>query len=169
MIRALDSNFQRPSAFWVATVDIAEISFHHRETMAEAALQIGHAAQELDFVNGEVALPLFAPIMPVFGDVDEFGSRDSHARAVGQCDSLKSMATIAEIGSLLSRSPEIRGGRPCVAGTGVSVRRIAQWHAMGRIPEEITRKFGHLSLAQVHAALAYYHANQAKIDADLRC
>ncbi len=29
------------------------------------------------------------------------------------------------------------------------------------------RKFGHLSLAQVHAALAYYHANQTEIDADL--
>jgi len=38
---------------------------------------------------------------------------------------------------------------------------------MGLIPEEIARKFGHLSLAQVHAALAYYHANQAEIDADL--
>ena len=40
---------------------------------------------------------------------------------------------------------------------------------MGLIPEEIVRKFGHLSLAQVHAALAYYHANQAEIDADLEC
>jgi len=38
---------------------------------------------------------------------------------------------------------------------------------MGLIPEEIVRKFGHLSLAQVHAALAYYHANQAEIDRDL--
>ena len=47
------------------------------------------------------------------------------------------------------------------------VRRIAQWHNVGEIPEEIPRKFGHLSLAQFHAALAYYHANQAEIDADL--
>lgn len=80
---------------------------------------------------------------------------------------LKSMATVTEIGSLISRRPEIRGGRPCIAGTGVSIHRIAQWHNMGLIPEEIARKFGHLSLAQVHAALAYYHANQAEIDADL--
>ena len=77
------------------------------------------------------------------------------------------MATVIEIGSLISRRPDIRGGRPCIAGTGVSVRRIAQWHNMGLIPEEIARKFGHLSLAQVHAALAYYHANQMEIDADL--
>jgi uncharacterized protein (DUF433 family) len=77
------------------------------------------------------------------------------------------MATITEIGSLISRQPGLRGGRPCVAGTGVSVRRIAQWHNMGLIPEEIVRKIDHLSLAQVHAALAYYHANQAEIDSDL--
>jgi len=77
------------------------------------------------------------------------------------------METLTEIGSLIARRPEIRGGRPCIAGTGVSVRRIAQWHNMGLIPEEIARKFGHLSLAQVHAALAYYYANQAEIDRDL--
>jgi uncharacterized protein (DUF433 family) len=80
---------------------------------------------------------------------------------------LKSMATVTEIGSLISLRPEIRGGRPCITGTGVSVRRIAQWHNMGLIPEEIVRKFGHLSLAQVHAALAYYHANLSEIDAGL--
>lgn len=77
------------------------------------------------------------------------------------------MATVTEIGSLISRRPDIRGGRPCIAGTGVSVRRIAQWHNMGLIPEEIMRKFGFLSLAQIHAALAYYHANKTEIDADL--
>ncbi len=77
------------------------------------------------------------------------------------------MAIVTEIGSLIARRPEIRGGRPCIAGTGVSVRRIAQWHNMGLIPEEIVRKLGHVSLAQVHAALAYYHANQAEIDLDL--
>ena len=49
----------------------------------------------------------------------------------------------------------------------MSVRRIAQWHNMGLIPEEIVRKIGHLSLDQIHAALAYYHANQPEIDADL--
>lgn len=48
------------------------------------------------------------------------------------------------------------------------MRRIAEWHNMGLIPEEIARRFGHLSLAQVHAALAYYHANKAEIDADLQ-
>jgi uncharacterized protein (DUF433 family) len=54
-----------------------------------------------------------------------------------------------------------------VAGTGVTVRRIAQWQKLGLTPQEIAGAFGHLSLAQVHAALAYYHANQSQIDTDL--
>ena len=78
------------------------------------------------------------------------------------------MATVTEIGSLISRDPEIRGGRPCIAGTGVSVRRIAVWQNMGYTPEEIVNNFGCLSLAQVHAALAYYYANKAEIDSDLK-
>ena len=47
------------------------------------------------------------------------------------------------------------------------MRRIAVWHNMGSTPEEIAHKFGHISLAQVHAALAYYYANKAEIDEDL--
>ena len=74
------------------------------------------------------------------------------------------MPAEVEIGSLIYRRPGLHGGRPCISGTGVSVRRIAVLHNMGHIPEEIVRKFGHLSLAQVHAALAYYHANQAEIE-----
>lgn len=80
---------------------------------------------------------------------------------------LEAMATVTEIGSLISEAPEIRGGRPCIAGTGISVRRIAVWHNMGHAPEEIVTNFGYLSLAQVHAALAYYYANKAEIDADI--
>jgi uncharacterized protein (DUF433 family) len=78
------------------------------------------------------------------------------------------MATVVEIGNMISRDPHIRGGRPCLSGTSVSVRRIARWHNLGLIPEEIVQTFGgHLSLAQVHAALAWYYANQPDIDADL--
>jgi uncharacterized protein (DUF433 family) len=80
---------------------------------------------------------------------------------------LNRMATSVAIGSLISRRPAMRGGRPCVAGTGVSVRRIAVLHNMGTTPADIVRKYGHLSLAQVHAALTYYYAAQAEVDDDL--
>jgi uncharacterized protein (DUF433 family) len=77
------------------------------------------------------------------------------------------MAIAVDIGSLIDRSPEIRKGRPCIAGTGVTVRRIAGWHNLGLTPEEIAAKIEHLTLAQIHAALAYYHANRDEIDSDV--
>ena len=77
------------------------------------------------------------------------------------------MSTVVDIGTLIERSPEIRKGRPCIAGTGVTVRRIAGWHNLGLTPEEIAAKIEHLRLAQIHAALAYYHANQDEIDSDI--
>ena len=77
------------------------------------------------------------------------------------------MVSSVEIGTLLDRDPAIRAGRPKIAGTGVTVMRVAGWHKMGLTPEEIAAQYGHLSLAQVHAALAYYHANPKEIEADL--
>jgi uncharacterized protein (DUF433 family) len=77
------------------------------------------------------------------------------------------MSTAVDIGTLIERSPEIRRGRPCIAGTGVTVRRIAGWHNLGLTPEEIAAKIEHLTLAQIHAALAYYHANRNEIDSDI--
>ena len=77
------------------------------------------------------------------------------------------MRAIVDIGSLIERSPQIRKGRPCIAGTGVTVRRIAGWHNMGLAPEEIAVQIEHITLAQIHAALAYYHANCDEIDSDI--
>ena len=77
------------------------------------------------------------------------------------------MPSVVDIGTLIDRSPKIRNGRPCIAGTGVSVMRIAGWHNLGLTPEEIAANFGHLTLAQVHAALAYYHSNREEIDSDI--
>jgi len=34
-------------------------------------------------------------------------------------------------------------------------------------PEEIASELPHLSLAQIYAALAYYHANREQIEADI--
>jgi uncharacterized protein (DUF433 family) len=70
-----------------------------------------------------------------------------------------------DIGTFITRSEDIRGGRPRIAGTGVTVQRIVGWYKLGLMPEEIADRIGHLSLAQVHAALAYYHANRDEIEA----
>lgn len=44
------------------------------------------------------------------------------------------------------------------------MHRIVGWYKLGLSPEEIAENFGHLSLAQVHAALAYYHSNRDEIE-----
>jgi uncharacterized protein (DUF433 family) len=75
--------------------------------------------------------------------------------------------TSVDIGTLITRSPKLRGGRPCIAGTAVTVQRIAREYKMGRLPEEISYSLPHLSLAQIYAALAYYHANKAEIEEDI--
>jgi uncharacterized protein (DUF433 family) len=77
------------------------------------------------------------------------------------------MATVTDIGNLIYRRPGLHGGRPCIAGTGVTVRRIAVLHNAGEAAEEIASDYQGVSLAQVHAALAYYYSNQAEIDADV--
>ncbi len=78
------------------------------------------------------------------------------------------MATLTvDIGTLITRTPDVRGGRPRIVGTGVTVQRIVGWYKLGLSPEEITEEFGHLTLAQVHAALAYYHANREEIESAL--
>ena len=77
------------------------------------------------------------------------------------------MAALTDIGTLITQSPGICGGRPRIAGTGVSVRRIAGWSKMGLTPEEIAADIPHLTLAQVHAALTYYHANRESLEAEM--
>jgi uncharacterized protein (DUF433 family) len=75
------------------------------------------------------------------------------------------METTVDIGTFIVNSPDIRGGRPRIAGTGVTVQRIVGWYKLGLAPEDIPDEIGHLSLAQVYAALAYYHANKDEIEA----
>lgn len=78
------------------------------------------------------------------------------------------MRPTVEIGLLIERRPDLRRGRPVLAGTGVSVHRVVGWYKLGKSPAEIADNFGHVSLAQVHAALAYYHTNRDEIEKYLR-
>ena len=80
---------------------------------------------------------------------------------------METMAIASDIGALIVSTPEIRSGRPRVAGTGVTVKRVVSWYKLGLSPEEIADEIGHLTLAQVYAALAYYHANRNEIEADI--
>jgi uncharacterized protein (DUF433 family) len=53
------------------------------------------------------------------------------------------MALVIEIGTLIDRDPGIRGGRPKIAGSGLTVNRIAGWYKMGMTPDEIALEYPH--------------------------
>ena len=77
------------------------------------------------------------------------------------------MNTIESI-DLIYRNPKIRGGLPCIVGTSLRVMDIVnamRWNELS--PKQMTDAY-QITLGQVHAALAYYYCNQAKIDADIR-
>ena len=67
---------------------------------------------------------------------------------------------------VIIRNPALRGGRPIIAGTGVTVRTIVGHYKLGLTAEEIANEMN-LDLAGVYAALAYYHLNRNEIEADI--
>jgi uncharacterized protein (DUF433 family) len=60
--------------------------------------------------------------------------------------------------------PGLRGERPFVAGHRVRVQDIALWNEEGLSVDEIVSRVPTISLADVHAALAYYFDHRAEID-----
>lgn len=77
------------------------------------------------------------------------------------------MATLSlSLDEMITRNPRLRGGRPVISGTATSVRAIAIMYKQGLTPEEITGELP-LSLAQVYAALAFYHLHTEEIEADI--
>jgi uncharacterized protein (DUF433 family) len=76
-------------------------------------------------------------------------------------------ADLVNIGTLITTTPGVRGGRHCVVGAGVTVKRIVDFaYRQGLAAEQIVEQMPHLTLAGVYAALAYYHANKEHFDAE---
>jgi uncharacterized protein (DUF433 family) len=71
------------------------------------------------------------------------------------------------INTLLVSSPDIYGGRLRIDGTDTTVNQIVVLYKQGYSAERIADEYPHLTMAQVYAALAHYHANQEEVEADL--
>ncbi len=68
---------------------------------------------------------------------------------------------------LIYRDPKIRRGRPCIVGPGLRVFDIVTHQLYWENnPEKIASAYG-IGLAEVYAALAYYHLNKDEIDAHI--
>jgi uncharacterized protein (DUF433 family) len=71
------------------------------------------------------------------------------------------------IDTLIEHNPQLRDGRPIIAGTGTTVRTVVGLYKLGLTAEEIVTQLPHLSVAQVYAALTYYHLHVEEIEADI--
>jgi len=68
----------------------------------------------------------------------------------------------------IEHNPNIRGGKPYLAGTRLTVADIVLMHLrMGQSLEEIAGKYS-LSLAAVYAAMAYYYDHREEVDRDIK-
>ncbi|HJT32949.1 MAG TPA: DUF433 domain-containing protein [Pirellulales bacterium] len=70
----------------------------------------------------------------------------------------------------ITKTPEVCGGRACIAGHRIRVMDIEGWHekrgySAARIVEEL---FPSITDADVYAALAYYFDNPEDIEKDIQ-
>lgn len=75
------------------------------------------------------------------------------------------MATPTDIKYIVT-DPDIYGGRPIIAGHRIAVIDVAVWTQQGMTPEQIAAEYP-LTLAEIHAALAYYYDHKPELDAQL--
>lgn len=65
--------------------------------------------------------------------------------------------SVAQPKQHVSSTPGVRGGKPCVAGTRIRVWDVASLAQSGSSPDEILIHYPSLTLADIHASLAYYY------------
>ncbi len=70
--------------------------------------------------------------------------------------------------NLITKNSTVRGGKPCIAGTGLRVTDLVIAHLFHkRTPDQIASDYD-VTLAQVYASLAYYYEHKAELDSDIR-
>lgn len=63
----------------------------------------------------------------------------------------------------------ICGGKPRIAGHRITVQNVVIWHErLGMSPDEIVSQYPGITLADVYAALAYYHDHLEEIRTAIR-
>jgi len=66
-------------------------------------------------------------------------------------------------------TPDVCGGKPCIAGHRIRVQDIViDYEYFNMSPEEILSAYPGITLADVHAALAYYYDNIGEINQSIQ-
>src|SRR5262245_26482307 len=75
---------------------------------------------------------------------------------------------VASIAEHIVATPCTCGGKPRIAGHRIRVQDVAIWHErLGYSVDEIIAHYPQLTLAEVHAALAYYYDHRDEIQYDI--
>jgi len=61
-------------------------------------------------------------------------------------------------------NPNIRFGKPCIAGTRIAVQDILEWLASGMSFEEIIEDFPELNALKIRATLAFAARREQRLD-----
>jgi len=75
----------------------------------------------------------------------------------------------AVISEHIEITPGVCGGKPRIAGHRIRVQDVVVWHEqMGMSPDEIVSRYPTITLADVYAALTYYHDHLEEIRQQMR-
>lgn len=76
--------------------------------------------------------------------------------------------TVLSLADCIVKTPGVCGGQARIAGTRIKVKHVYTWdECMGLTPAQVAAEYPHLSMAQIHAALAYYWSHQDEIHQDI--
>src|SRR5438874_9969087 len=77
-------------------------------------------------------------------------------------------SSVPSLADFIVKTPGVCSGRPRIAGTRIKVKHIFTWvEQMGMTPAQVVAEYPHLTMAQVHAALAYYWSHQDEIQQEI--
>src|SRR5271165_4465526 len=72
------------------------------------------------------------------------------------------------LADFIVKTPGVCSGQARIAGTRIKVKHVYTWvERMGMSPAQVVAEYPHLTMAQVHAALAYYWSHQDEIHRDI--
>src|SRR3954466_2425640 len=72
------------------------------------------------------------------------------------------------VADYIMKTPGVCSGQPRIAGTRIKVKHVYTWvECMGMTPAQVVAEYPHLTMAQVHAALAYYWSHRDEIHQDI--
>src|SRR5260370_20500759 len=83
-------------------------------------------------------------------------------------DATTAAPAAANLAEMIVKTPGTCGGRARIAGTRIKVEYVYNWvERQGMTPAQVVTEYPHLTMAQVHAALAYYWSHQDEIQKDI--